>query len=142
VTGVVIDTSAWIAFFRGRESVMADAVNRLLRDDAAILVGPVLTRTNRRCGAGRLSATARLRRGGQGTTGAQWGGERPHCGARFAALSSCVTPSASSYNRPNHRRSGGLGLYRRTIEAARRIIRIERTQGESPQPLGHCLCLH
>lgn len=43
MTGVVIDTSAWIAFFRGRELAMADAVNRLLRDDAAILVGPVLT---------------------------------------------------------------------------------------------------
>lgn len=41
--GVVIDTSAWIAFFRGRELTMADAVNRLLRDDAAVLVGPVLT---------------------------------------------------------------------------------------------------
>jgi len=39
---VLIDTSAWIAFFRSGDSPVADVVSGLIRSDRATLVGPVL----------------------------------------------------------------------------------------------------
>lgn len=40
---VVIDTSAWIEFFRRSEGPLGDAVAALIRAERAALVGPVLT---------------------------------------------------------------------------------------------------
>ena len=41
--GVVIDTSAWIDFFRSGNGKVADSVARLIDADQAIMVGPVMT---------------------------------------------------------------------------------------------------
>jgi len=43
---ILVDTSAWIAFFRGRGRVAA-VVDRALEDDEAALCGPVLTELRR-----------------------------------------------------------------------------------------------
>jgi predicted nucleic acid-binding protein len=40
--GVVIDTSAWVEFFRGRENSAAAEVERLVRSGRAIICGIVL----------------------------------------------------------------------------------------------------
>ncbi len=40
--GVVIDTSAWIDFFRSGSGKAADSVTRLIDADQAIMVGPVM----------------------------------------------------------------------------------------------------
>ena len=39
---VIVDTSAWIEFFRDRDQRMAGAVGELLERGVAVLVGPVL----------------------------------------------------------------------------------------------------
>ena len=39
---VIVDTSMWIEFFNRRASPHGDTVRRLIEDDAAVLVGPVL----------------------------------------------------------------------------------------------------
>lgn len=44
---ILIDTSAWIAFFRGTRSLATDAVDRALQDGTAALGGPVLTELRR-----------------------------------------------------------------------------------------------
>ena len=51
---ILVDTSAWIAFFRDRGPV-ASIVDRALEDDEAALCGPVLTELRR----GFLSAAER-----------------------------------------------------------------------------------
>lgn len=38
---ILIDTSAWVEFLRGRRSVLADLVDSLLERDAAVLCGMV-----------------------------------------------------------------------------------------------------
>jgi tRNA(fMet)-specific endonuclease VapC len=43
---ILIDTSAWVDFFRGRRPV-ADAVDHALDDDQAALCGPVMTELRR-----------------------------------------------------------------------------------------------
>jgi tRNA(fMet)-specific endonuclease VapC len=43
---ILIDTSAWIDFFRGREPI-AEAVDSLLERDQAAICGPVLTELRR-----------------------------------------------------------------------------------------------
>ncbi|MBM4354294.1 MAG: PIN domain-containing protein [Deltaproteobacteria bacterium] len=39
---VLVDTSAWLEFFKRGEGQVANAVYRLVREDRAVLVGPVL----------------------------------------------------------------------------------------------------
>jgi len=39
---ILIDTSAWIDFLRGREGAYSDAVERALSDDTALLCGVVI----------------------------------------------------------------------------------------------------
>ncbi len=41
--GVLIDTSAWIDYFRKGESATADTVSRLIENDQAMVTGPVIT---------------------------------------------------------------------------------------------------
>jgi predicted nucleic acid-binding protein len=41
VAGVIIDTSAWIDFFRGRDSRERDMVRRLIQSGEAVIVGIV-----------------------------------------------------------------------------------------------------
>ena len=43
MTSVVIDSSAWIDFFRNAQGSVGDAVGLLVDQDRAVLVGPVLT---------------------------------------------------------------------------------------------------
>ena len=43
---ILVDTSAWIDFFRGR-GAMADRVDALIDDDEAALCGPVVTELRR-----------------------------------------------------------------------------------------------
>ena len=44
---ILIDTSAWIAFFRGIRSSATDAVDRALQDGSAALAGPIVTELRR-----------------------------------------------------------------------------------------------
>lgn len=39
---VLPDTSVWIDYYRDRDAQLADSLDRLLRDDAVVLCGPVL----------------------------------------------------------------------------------------------------
>jgi len=39
---VLIDTSAWIDFFRNTNGVVGDIVSNLIRDDKAYLTGPII----------------------------------------------------------------------------------------------------
>lgn len=39
----IVDTSAWVAYFRPGSSKVTDRVEQLLEQDAAVLVGPVLS---------------------------------------------------------------------------------------------------
>ena len=41
--GALIDTSAWIAFFRDGNTPVADTVEHLIETDQAIITGPVIT---------------------------------------------------------------------------------------------------
>jgi predicted nucleic acid-binding protein len=43
---ILVDTSAWVAFFRGHEP-LASAVDAALADNVAVLCGPVLTELRR-----------------------------------------------------------------------------------------------
>ena len=41
---ILIDTSAWIDFLRGRAGALGDAVERALSDDTALMCGVVIDR--------------------------------------------------------------------------------------------------
>ena len=43
MTKTLIDTSAWIDFFRNSSSRYADAVTTLIEQDAAVITGPVIS---------------------------------------------------------------------------------------------------
>lgn len=42
MTEVIIDTSAWIDFFRNKTGAVGDAVTALIEQDRAVITGPVL----------------------------------------------------------------------------------------------------
>ena len=49
---ILVDTSAWVEFFRG-PGLYADMVDELLESNRALLCGPVLTEIRRGLGRGR-----------------------------------------------------------------------------------------